>query len=106
MNPQTYSSFLRFKNKEWIDEQEIKLVSDYIYGYLLFDYDSPEMYAYCNVLSKCEIVLRFKKENNFEVKTKVGEVICNNKLVNFIEEPNHQIHKCNWGSTYGWFTIK
>ena len=106
MNQETYTTFLRFKNKEYLTVQEIYLVSDYIYGYLRFDYDSHEMYAYWNCLSKCEIVLRFKKENNLELKTKLGEVICNNKLVNFIEDPNHQIHNCNCGSTYGWFTIK
>ena len=101
MNPETYNQFLRFKNKEFLTENELNLADDYIYGFLLCDYDHLEMYAYSNCTTKCRIVLEFKKENNFEIKTKLGEAICQNKLVNFIEDPNHRMPNCYCGSTYG-----
>ena len=106
MNFETHNQFLRFKDKQFLTENELLLVEEYIYGYLLFDYDHLEMYAYSNCLTKCKIVLNFKKENNLELKTRLGEVLCENKLVNFIEDPNHQIHNCNCGSTYGRVIIK
>ena len=87
MNPATYNQFLRFKNKEFLTENELTHL---------------EMYAYSNCTAKCHIVLSFKKENNYlEIKAKLGEAICQNKLVNFIEDPNHRMPNCYCGSTYG-----
>ena len=60
---------------------------------------------YSNYLTKCKIVLLFKKENNLEVKAKLGEAICQNKLVNFIEDSDHTINNCNCGSTYYGYSI-
>ena len=63
------------------------------------------MYAYSNYLTKCEIVLNFKKENKLELKTKLGEAVCENKLANFLEDSNHSIDKCNCGSVYYGYCI-
>ena len=52
------------------------------------------MYAYSNYLTKCKIVLLFKKKNKLELKTKLGEAICENKLVNIFEDSDHTIDKC------------
>ena len=64
------------------------------------------MYAYSTCSSKCRVALSFKKENNLEIKTKLGEAICQNKLVNFIEDPNHRMPNCYCGSTYGGITFE
>ena len=53
MNPETYNQFLRFKNKEFLTENELNLADDYIYGFLLCNYDHLEMYAYSNCTAKC-----------------------------------------------------
>ena len=57
-----------------------------------------EMYVYSNYLTKAKIVLDFKKEKNIELKTKIGEAICQNKLVNFITNLSHK--NCICGSVY------
>ena len=83
MNSETYYQFLRFKEKQFLTKDELLLAEEYVYGYLYFDYDNLEMYAYSNCLTKCQIVLHFKKENNLKLKTRLGEVICENKASKF-----------------------
>ena len=88
--------FTLFKNKQWIREEDIPILSDYIHGF--FHGGSCS-----NYLTKCKIVLLFKKKNKLELKTKLGEAICKNKLVNFFENPDHTLDKCNCDSTcYGY----
>ena len=101
----SYSKFLRFKNKKFLTENELELAIDYIYFYLRHDYDHPQMYAYYTCANYCKIVLQFKKKNNLELKTKLGEVICNDKLENYIEDPSHRLPNCTCGSTYGGITF-
>ena len=101
-----FDRFLSFKNKEWIHEKDIPFLTDYIYGFFHGGTCSHEMYAYSNYLTKCLIVLKYKRKNNLELKTKLREAICKNKLVNFIEDPDHRLDKCNCGSTYGFFCIE
>ena len=72
---QEFEQFQKFKNKEFLNENELTMAEDYIHFHLLNDYDDLLMYAYSNCITKCKIVLRFKKSNNFEIKTKLGEVI-------------------------------
>ena len=72
---QEFEQFQKFKNKEFLNENELTMAEDYIYFHLLNDYDDLLMYAYSNCITKCKIVLRFKKSNNFEIKRKLGEVI-------------------------------
>ena len=97
--------FTLFKNKEWILAEDIPILSDYIYGFFDGGDCSNEMYAYSNYLAKCKIVLTFKKENKLELKTKLGEAVCENKLVNFFEDPNHSIDKYICGSVYYGYSI-
>ena len=97
--------FTLFKNKEWILDEDISILSDDIYGFFDGGSSSNEMYAYSNYLTKCKIVLLFKKENKLELKTKLGETICE-KLVNFFEDSDHTIDKSNCGSTYYGYNIR
>ena len=98
MSKTGYGIFLVFKSKQWIFPEDITLLSDYIYKHLHNNSDVNEMYAYSNYLTKAKIVLDFKKENKLELKTKIGESICENKLINFIEDKNHK--NCICGSVY------
>ena len=100
-----FELFTLFKTKEWILAEDIPIPSDYIYGFFDGGSWSNEMYTYCNYLIKCKIVLIFKKENKLELKIKLGEAVCKNKLVNFFADPNHAIDKCNCGSTYYGYSI-
>ena len=105
MKKASFKLFTLFKNKEWILAEDIPILSDYIYGFFDGGSCSNEMYAYSNYLTKCEIVLNFKKGNKLELKTKLGETVCENKLVSFFEDPNHSIDKCNCGSVYYGYSI-
>ena len=39
-----------------------------------------------------------KKHNGYKLESKFGEVICNNKLVNFLEDDEHK--NCSCSSVY------
>ena len=54
--------FLVFKNKEWIHADDIPILYDYIYGFFDGGSCSNEIYAYSNYLTKCKIVLDYKKK--------------------------------------------
>ena len=98
MNKINYEKFLVFKAKQWIFPEDIVHLSDYTYFHLNNNTSVNEMYAYSNYLTKAKIILDFKKKNKLELKTKIGESICENKLVNFIEDINHK--NCICGSVY------
>ena len=95
-----FELFELFKNKEWIHADDFPILSDYIYGHFHGGSCSRKMYAYSNYFTKCKIVLDFKRKNKLELKSKLGEAVCQNKLVNFFEDPDHSLDKCNCGSVY------
>ena len=88
-----YAEFQQFKNFKIMDEESIDLAINYVclqlnnpsFGYKYY-YD---MYSY---ITKCKIVLQKY------TKTKFGQAICEGKLINFIENPEHQ--KCHCGSVF------
>ena len=94
----SYETFLKFKSGNWIFPEDIDFLSEYIYHLLNNQFNVNEIYVYSNYLTKAKIVLDFKKRNNLELKTKIGEAVCGNKLVNFILEPKHK--NCICGSVY------
>ena len=98
MSKTPYTTFLKFKSMNWIFPEDLDLLSEYIYNLLNNQIKVNEMYVYSNYLTKAKIVLHFKKENNLELKTKIGEAICGNKLVNFILDSEHK--NCVCGSVY------
>ena len=91
MSKTPIGTFLRFKSGTWIFPEDIDFLNN--------QFNVNEMYVYSNYLTKAKIVLDFKKRNNLEVKTKIGEAICGNKLVNFILDSEHK--NCFCGSVYG-----
>ena len=88
-----YNEFNSFKNFEIMDNESIKLTSNYV----CFQLNNPgpgyryyyDMYSY---ITKCKIVLQTYN------KTKFGEAICDGKLVNFIEDEKHK--KCSCSSVF------
>ena len=98
MSKTPIGTFLRFKSGTWIFPEDIDFLAEYIYRLLNNQFNVNEMYVYSNYLTKAKIVLDFKKRNNLEVKTKIGEAICGNKLVNFILDSEHK--NCICGSVY------
>ena len=88
-----YEEFQRFKNFEIMDDESLDRARNYVclqlnnpsFGYKYY-YD---MYSY---ITKCTIVLQRY------TKTKLGQAICNEKLVNFLKDPERK--NCSSGSVY------
>ena len=53
------------------------------------------MYSYA---TKCFSVLEWKDKNGFNQKTRLGEALCNDKIVNFFSDKEHK--ECGCGSVY------
>ena len=89
----SYYAFLDFENFEIMDEKKIELAIDHI----CLNLNNPcvsyryfyDMHSYA---VKCRIVLQKYKT------TKLGEAICDGKLINFLDEPKHR--HCSCGSVY------
>ena len=91
-----YIKYLKYKNAEYLTKDELKLVADYVCGYLnnpgvnfRYYYD---MYSY---ISKSFIVCRWKKQNGYKPLVKIGEAICKDTLVNFLREKEHKNCMCS-----------
>ena len=100
MNKAGFELFQMFEQKEWISDDQMGDLGDYIYHCLNTGYRVKKIYGYSNYYSKCQIVLRWKKERGFEERTKLGEAICQNNLVIFFEDEEHTLDKCNCGSAW------
>ena len=89
-----YAEFRSFEDFKYLNKEDLEVAINYIclqmnnpgIGYKYF-YD---MYSYA---TKCRIVLQKKKQY-----VKLGEAVCNGKVVNFLEDEKHK--KCSCGSVY------
>ena len=85
-----------FENGNYIHENDIQLVRDYIStnlnswsancGYWLRQY---------HIVSKLNIVCNWRKENSFCALAKKGETICNNELINCFADEKHKSCSCS-----------
>ena len=88
-----YEEFKRFENFEIIDEESLDKATNYVclqlnnpsFGYKYY-YD---MYSY---IAKCKIVLRKYST------VKLGQAICNGKLIDFVKDQEHK--NCSCSSVY------
>ena len=87
----TYCSltcFEKYSNFEPVNKTELHYVTNYICGNLVGDYNLNYRYwydMYCYT-TKNYIVLRHKKEKgNLNPVTKLGECVCQNKVINFLK---------------------
>ena len=88
-----YEEFKRFENFEIIDEESLDKATNYVclqlnnpsFGYKYY-YD---MYSY---ITKCKIVLQKYST------TKLGQAICNGKLIDFVKDQEHK--NCSCSSVY------
>ena len=92
-----FKEFQNYANFVTMTEDELKLAVNYICGHLN-SYSTPypywyDMYSYC---SKSFIVLRWRRKNGLIPCAKLGEAICEDKLINFVNNE----HKCSCSSVY------
>ena len=85
--------FQNFRDFKTVDKEDLKLAVNYICAQL----NSPgshyqyyyDLYSYT---SKCFMVLQKRSY------TKLGEAVCNGKVVNFLKDEEHK--NCSCGSVY------
>ena len=92
-----YEDFQSYKNFEYVNFDQLNSAVDYIClnlnsigCYYPYWYD---MYCYT---SKTFLVLRWKKERDIPAVAKLGQTICQNKIIDFRENE----HKCSCSSVY------
>ena len=94
--PYALSCFEKYTNFQLINETELDIVINYICGHLNANYTLNygywyDMYSYT---TKSKIVLRYRKRRGKEPVVKLGECICEEKVVDFLKNPDK---KCNCG---------
>ena len=88
------SCFEKYRNFQLINETELDIATNYICSHLNANYTLNygywyDMYSYT---TKSKIVLRYRKRRGQEPVVKLGECICEEKVVDFLKNPEK---KCN-----------
>ena len=88
------SLFEKYKNFEFVNANELDLIKDYICGNLNSwpQNNYPYWYDMYSYATKTSIVIRHKQEKNECAIAKLGQCVCENEVVNFLENENK---KCN-----------
>ena len=83
--------FEAFERGDYIPEEHIKKVTNYMCGQLISWLPNRSYYeCQCNYATKLQIVCRWKQKHGFAACTKKGEAICDDKLVNFFKDKEHK----------------
>lgn len=93
-----FDEFQKYANFVTMSEHELKLAVNYICGHLNSGFSQSyqywyDMYCYC---SKSFIVLRWRRNNGLIPCAKLGEAVCQNKIINFVKNER----KCSCSSVY------
>ena len=90
--------FQRYSNFELINEDELKSAINYICGNLNADYtlNYPYWYDMYTYTAKNLIVLRKRKEKGQDLLTKLGDCVCQGKVINFLKNTDKKCF-CNEG---------
>ena len=99
--------FKKYSNFEPVNETELKFTVNYICGNLNANYtlNYPYWYDMYSYTSKNLIVLRRKKEKGIQNPlTKLGECVCQDKVINFLENEGKKCF-CNNGCSSVYFKV-
>ena len=85
--------FKKYQNFEFVNTNELDSIIDYICHNLnSFGTNYPYWYDMYCYATKSKIVIRFKQEKNELGIAKLGQCVCKNEVINFLENENK---KCN-----------
>ena len=86
-----YQLFLNFERGDYINESDLPKVTNYVCGQLM-SWSPNRSYFECqyNYLTKLKAVCRWKRKRGLPCRSKKGETIWNDKLVNFFEDKEHK----------------
>ena len=86
-----YNEYLLYKNFEYVNFDQLKLAVNFICSNLnAIGCNYPYWYNLYCCMSKTFFVLRWKKQKNMKQTAKLGQAICNDKIIDFHENE----HKC------------
>ena len=98
----SFELFNKYRNFKTINEKELDLVINYICLNLNTCFNNYpywyDMYCYS---TKSRIVLRHKKSKNEKSEVILGECVCQNQIINFLEKGN--MCNCNEGCASVYF---
>ena len=89
--------FESFDNGDYIEEHNIRLITNYILSNLN-SYYMPNrcywerQYSNCN---KLFLACKWRKERNLRVIAKKGETVCGGELINFLANEKHKNCSCS-----------
>ena len=87
------SLFEKYRNFEFVNTNELDLIVDYICGNLNSCWSNyPYWYDMYCYTTKTRIVIRHKQERKELAVAKLGQCVCENEVVNFLENTSK---KCN-----------
>ena len=88
----SFESFEKYIKHELVNEEELKLAINYICGNLNDNYtiNYPYWYDMYSYTSKNLIVLRTKKEKKLKSLTRLGECVCNGKIIDFLKNTDNK----------------
>ena len=82
-----YLLFEAFENGEYIQEQDIKKLTNYICDHLVSWSPNRSCFeCHYNYATKLQLVCKWKRKHGFAACAKKGEAICDDKLANFLKE--------------------
>ena len=84
--------FEKYSNFHLVDEYELKLAINYIRGNLNANYtmNYPYWYDMYNYTTKNLMVLRKRKEKNENLLTSLGECVCQDNIINFLNNTDKE----------------
>ena len=84
-----------FENGNYISEENLKLVENFICGNLNgWSPNKSYYYTQWNYLTKRDEVCAWRKKHGFRPISKKGEAICGGELVNFFADEKHKNCLC------------
>lgn len=92
-----YEEFLSYKNFQDVNFEQLKLAVNFIcFNLNAIGCNYPYWYdMYCST-SKTFLVLRWKKSKNLPQIAKLGQVVCNDEIIDLRKNE----HKCSCSSLY------
>ena len=95
--------YKKYINFEFVNKSELNHVIDYICGNLNSYCYYPYWYDLYCYTSKSRIVLRHKEKNNEEALVKLGQCVCQDQVIDFLENSNKCF--CSKGCSSVYFKV-
>ena len=91
-----YLIFEAFEREDYIHQEFIKKITNYICGQLISWSPNRSYYErQYKFATKLQIVCRWKQQSGLPALAKKGKAICNDQLVNFFDDREHKYCSCS-----------